>query len=115
MGEGQRFEAEYNDSVKEGTKPLAWGYGKTLARSLRQKSFREYAKGNRAGAIAGFEKILNIYRQINDLKGQVPVLFSLGLLHEESGNVQKGQEFFRQVLSINPDHIQAQEKVQPIN
>ena len=38
MGEGQRFEAEYNDSVKEGTEPLAWGYGKTLARSLRQKS-----------------------------------------------------------------------------
>jgi tetratricopeptide (TPR) repeat protein len=67
------------------------------------------------GAIAGFENILNIYRQINDVKGQVPVLFSLGLLHEESGNVQKGQEFFRQVLSINPDHIQAQEKVQPIN
>ena len=115
MGEGQRFEAEYNDSVKEGTKPLAWGYGKTLARSLRQKSFREYAKGNKMGAIAGFENILNIYRQINDVKGQVPVLFSLGLLHEESGNVQKGQEFFRQVLSINPDHIQAQEKVQPIN
>jgi len=115
MGEGQRFEAEYNDSVKEGTKLLAWGYGKTLARSLRQKSFREYAKGNKMGAIAGFENILNIYRQINDVKGQVPVLFSLGLLHEESGNVQKGQDFFRQVLSINPDHIQAQGKVPPIN
>ena len=57
MDEGQRFEAEYNDSVKEGTGPLAWGYGKALARSLRQKSFREYAKGNRTGAIAGFEKI----------------------------------------------------------
>ena len=113
MGKGQQFETEYNDSVKEG--PLAWGYGKTLARSLRQKSFGEYAKGNRTGAIAGFEKILNIYREINDMKGQVPILFSLGLLHEESGNVQKSQDFFRQVLSINPDHIQAREKVQPLN
>jgi predicted TPR repeat methyltransferase len=49
------------------------------------------------------------------VKGQVPILFSLGLLHEESGNVQKSQDFFRQVLSINPDHIQAREKVQPLN
>ena len=115
MGEGQRFEAEYNDLVKEGTEALVWGYGKTLARSLRQKSFREYAKGNTTGAIAGFEKILDIYRQINDVKGQVPALFSLGLLHEESGNVQRSQEFFKQVLSINPDHIQAREKVRPMN
>ena len=92
-----------------------WGYGKTLARSLRQKSFREYAKGNTTGAIAGFEKILDIYRQFNDVKGQVPALFSLGLLHEESGNVQRSQEFFKQVLSINPDHIQAREKVRPMN
>ena len=80
MGEGQRFEAEYNDLVKEGTEALVWGYGKTLARSLRQKSFREYAKGNTTGAIAGFEKILDIYRQINDVKGQVPALF-LSLIH----------------------------------
>ena len=55
MGEGQRFKTEYNDLVKEGTEALAWGYGKTLARSLRQKSFREYAKGNTTGAIAGFD------------------------------------------------------------
>ena len=64
--------------------------------------------------IAG-EKILDIYRQINDVKGQVPALFSLGLLHEESGNVQRSQEFFKQVLSINPGHIQAREKVRPMN
>ena len=113
MGNGQRFEAEYNDSVKGG--PLAWGYGKTLARSLRQKSFGDYAKGNKAGAIAGFEKILDIHREIDDVKGQVPILFSLGLLHEESGNAQKSQDFFRQVLSINPDHIQAKEKIKPMN
>ncbi len=113
MGEGQRFEAEYNDSLKEG--PLAWGYGKVLARSMRQNAFRDYDKGNLTGAIAGFEKMLNIYRQIDDVNGQVPALFSLGLLHEENGDVQRSQEFFRQVLSINPDHIQAREKIKSVN
>lgn len=116
MGEGQRFEAEYNDFVKDAAaEPMAWGYGKVLARSLRQKSFREYAAGNRAEAITSFEKILKIYEQINDVKGQVPALFSLGLLYEEAGNVQKAREFFRRVLSINPGHIQAREKVRPLN
>lgn len=113
MGEGQRFEAEFNDSLEEGT--LAWGYGKALARSVRQNAFRDYGKGNLTGAIAGFEKMLNIYRQIDDVNGQVPALFSLGLLHEEQGDVQKGQEFFRQVLSINPDHIQAREKIKSMD
>lgn len=115
MGEGERFEAEYQESLKGGPEPLAWGYGKALARSIRQNSFRDYNQGNLAGAIAGFEKMLKISRQIGDVNGQVPALFSLGLLHEESGDVQKGQEFFRQVLSINPDHIQAREKIKPGN
>ncbi len=113
MGEGHRFEEEYLDSLKEGSG--AWGYGKVLARTIRQKAFNDYDKGNLVKAIAGFEKILNIYRQINDVDGQVPALFSLGLLHEENGDVQKGQEFFRKVLSINPEHIQAREKVTPKN
>ena len=86
-----------------------------MSRSLRQKSFGEYAKGNIAGAITGFEKILNINQKIGNVKGQVPVLFSLGLLYEEGGDIQKSQEFFRQVLAINPDHIQAREKIKPQN
>ncbi len=113
MGEEQRFEEEYKDSLKEGV--ASWGYGKVLARSLRQNAFTDYDKGNLAGAIVGFEKMLKIYQQIDDVNGQVPALFSLGLLQEESGNVQKGQEFFRQVLSINPNHIQAREKIRPEN
>ncbi len=111
MGEGQRFEAEYNDLVaKEGS---AWGYGKTLARSIRQQAFSEYGEGNKA--IAGFEKILSIYRQIDDVMGQVPTLFALGLLYEESGDTLKSQDFFKQVLAINPDHIQAREKIKAID
>jgi tetratricopeptide (TPR) repeat protein len=111
MGEEQRFEEEYENSLKEGIKP--WGYGKVLARSLRQKAFGDYDKGDLDGAIASFEKMLKIYQQIDDVNGEVPALFSLGILYEESGNVQKGQEFFKRVLSINPNHIQAREKIGP--
>ncbi len=113
MGEGSRFEEEFKENLnnREGS----WGYGKVLARFIRQESFREYAKGNITSAIAGFEKILNIYQQTEDVKGQVPALFSLGLLHEESGNSQKSQEFFRQLLAINPDHKQARDKIKPLN
>lgn len=110
MGEAQRFEEEYRAVLKEGGGEL-WGYGKVLARSLRQKAFSDYNKGDLAKTIATFEKILNIYQQIDDINGQVPALFSLGLLHEENGEAQKGQEFFMRVLSINPNHIQAREKV----
>jgi tetratricopeptide (TPR) repeat protein len=111
MGEEQRFEEEYESSLKEGIKP--WGYGKVIARSLRQKAFSDYDKGDLFGAIASFEKMLKVYQQIDDVNGEVPALFSLGILYEESGNVQKGQEFFKRVLSINPNHIQAREKIGP--
>jgi tetratricopeptide (TPR) repeat protein len=113
MGEDQRFEKEYKDSLKEGVE--SWGYGKVIARSLRQNAFSNYDKGDLAGAIASFKKMLKIYQQIDDVNGQVPALFSLGLLHEESGDAQKGQEFFKRVLSINPNHIQAREKIRTVN
>ena len=113
MGEEQRFEEEYKSSLKEGVE--SWGYGKVLARSLRQKAFSDYDKGDLAGAIGSFKKMLKIYQQIDDINGQVPALFSLGILHEESGDAQKGQEFFKRVLSINPNHIQAREKIRPEN
>jgi tetratricopeptide (TPR) repeat protein len=111
MGEEQRFEEEYESSLKQGIK--TWGYGKVLARSLRQKAFSNYDKGDLVGAIYSFEKILKVYQQIGDVNGEVPALFSLGILYEESGNVQKGHEFFKRVLSINPNHIQAREKIGP--
>lgn len=111
LGEEQRFEAEFNKILQADGKKAAWGYGKVLARTMRQKAFREYGKDNLAGAISGFEQILDIYIRLDDLKGQVPILFSLGLLHEEDGDVQKGREYFGQVLAINPDHIQAREKM----
>jgi len=45
----------------------------------------------------------------------VPVYFSLGLLHEEKGNIKKSQEYFTRVLSINPNHIQARDKIKTSN
>ncbi|MDG1928186.1 MAG: tetratricopeptide repeat protein [Nitrospinaceae bacterium] len=35
----------------------------------------------------------------------------MGLLYEEKGNIKKAQEYFARVLSINPNHIQAKDKI----
>ena len=113
MGKEEKFREEYIFSLKKGVE--SWGYGKVLARSLRQKAFRDYDNGDLSGAIVSFKKMLKIYQQIDDVNGQVPTLFSLGILYEESGNFQKGQEFFKHVLSINPSHIQAREKIKTPN
>jgi len=97
--------------LKNDSKKLAWAYGKTLVRVIRQKAFRSYSEGDLDNAIFGFEDMLNIYQEIGDIKGQVPAFFSLGLLHEEKGNAQKAQDYFARVLAINPNHIQARDKV----
>ena len=55
--------------------------------------------------------MLKIYQEIEDVNGQVPALFSLGLLNEEKVNVQKAQNYFAQVLAINPNHIQARDRI----
>ena len=58
---------------------------------------------------------LKIYLEIEDIKGQVPALFSLGLLQEEKGNAQKAQEYFSRVLAINPNHIQARDMIKNVH
>ena len=95
--------------------PEKWGYGKTLARVIRQRAFGSYSKGDLDNAILGFENMLEIYEEIGDVNGQVPALFSLGLLNEEKGDVQKAQNYFIQVLAINPNHIQARSKIKPLD
>jgi tetratricopeptide (TPR) repeat protein len=109
MGEPDRFANEYKNLQQKNSKQ--WGYGKTLVRVIRQRAFGSYSKGNLDDAILGFEDMLKIYQEIGDVKGQVPALFSLGLLNEEKGNVQKAQKYFSQVLAINPNHIQARDKI----
>jgi tetratricopeptide (TPR) repeat protein len=113
MGEPDRFENEYKNLPQQN--PEQWGYGKTLVRVIRQRAFGSYSKGDLDNTILGFEDMLKIYREIGDVNGQVPALFSLGLLNEEKGNVQKSQSYFTQVLAINPNHIQAKDKIKSLD
>jgi len=115
MGDLDRFENEYKKLLERKSKQRALTYGKVLARVIRQKAFGFYSKGELDNTIIGFEEMLKIYQEIDDIKGQVPVFFSLGLLHEERGNVKKAQEYFTRVLSINPNHIQAKDKLKTSN
>jgi tetratricopeptide (TPR) repeat protein len=113
MGKPDRFANEYKNMQKQN--PEKWGYGKTLTRVIRQKAFGSYSKGNLDSAILRFEYMLKIYQEIGDVNGQVPALFSLGLLNEEKGDVQKAQNYFTRVLAINPNHIQARGKIKPLD
>jgi tetratricopeptide (TPR) repeat protein len=113
MGKPDRFANEYKNTQQQN--PEKWGYGKTLARVIRQRAFGSYSKGDLDNAILGFEEMLKIYQEIGDVNGQVPALFSLGLLNEEKGDVQKAQNYFIQVLAINPNHIQAGSKIKPLD
>jgi len=115
MGELDRFANEYKKLLQRKSKQRALTYGKVLARVIRQKAFGFYSKGELDNTILGFEEMLKIYQEIDNIKGQVPVFFSLGLLHEEKGNIQKAQEYFTRVLSINPNHIQAKDKIKTSN
>ncbi len=115
MGEPNRFRHEYKGLLEKNSNKLAWAYGKTLVRVIRQKAFGYYSKGDLDSAILGFEDMLRIYQEIEDIKGQVPALFSLGLLQEEKGNAQKAQEYFARVLAINPNHIQARDMIKNVH
>jgi tetratricopeptide (TPR) repeat protein len=113
MGRPDRFESEYMNTQQQNSEK--WGYGKVLTRVIRQRAFGFYSKGDLDNAILGFEDMLKIYEEIGDVNGQVPALFSLGLLNEEKGDVKKAQNYFTQVLAINPNHIQARGKIKPLN
>jgi len=113
MGEPDQFKNEYKKLLQQNFKQLAWTYGKVLVRVIRQRAFAFYSKGELDKAILGFEKMAKIYQEIGDTKGEVPAYFSLGLLYEEKGNAKKAEKYFKRVLAINPNHIQAQDKIKP--
>ena len=58
--------------------------------------------------------MVDIYKEINYLPGKVQSLFSLGLLYDEVGNAQNAIKKFSEVLSINPRHLQARDKLKEI-
>jgi len=111
MGENGLFFAEFEKYVLRGPRKMAVGYGKAIARKLRQKGFAVYSKGNLDEALKQFQEMVEIYRKIDYKPGLVPGLFSLGLLLEEKGEPSLALEKYKQLLKINPNHIQAREKI----
>ena len=103
--------ADFEYYLEQGASEVANAYGKAVARSLRQKSFQLYAQGQLDGAIDRFEEMETVYKKIGHTSGLVPVYFSLGLLYEEKGDTQKAENFFNRVLTINPQHLQAKDRL----
>jgi|TARA_B110000467_G_C18243185_1_gene435893 tetratricopeptide (TPR) repeat protein len=111
MGKENTFIEEYEESVKQGLKDVSTGYGKAYATSLRQQGFKSFSEGKPEKSIQQFEKIIEIYRDIKHPGGELAGLFALGLLHEEFGGQNKAFDIYREILKINPDHIQARERL----
>lgn len=109
-GKTEKFEEEYRYLLKEGFLIKAKGFGLVLAQQLRQKSFGQYAGGKIDESIHTIGEMLNIYREVDHQPGIVAGLFSLAVLYEEQGKSDLALEKYREVLKINPQHIQAREK-----
>ncbi len=107
-----RFEKEYREYLARPDKTRATGYGKVLARSYRQKGFGLYNQGRIGDSLSSLEKMTEIYREIGHTPGLVAGLFSRALLLEESGQENQALELYRKILEINPNHIQARQKVE---
>ena len=111
MGDSDLILADFEYYLGQGVSEVASAYGKAVARSLRQKSFQLYAQGQLDGAIDRFEEMETVYKKIGHTSGLVPVYFSLGLLYEEKGETSQAKIFFDRVLTINPQHIQAKDRL----
>jgi tetratricopeptide (TPR) repeat protein len=111
MGQAGLFIADYQRYVKEGPRLVAQGYGRLIARTLRQESFKNYSQGNLDKAIEKFGEIVVIFEETGYRAGLVPIFFGLAVLHEEKGDEKTAQKYFKEVLAINPNHIQARGKI----
>ena len=111
MGDPELIIADYNFYLGKDDPDVIKGYGMAVSRRMRQISFRLYSKGHLNEAILKWIEIERIYKKINHQTGLVPVYFSLGLLNEEKGDSQNAKRYFNQVLTLNPLHIQAKERL----
>jgi tetratricopeptide (TPR) repeat protein len=111
MGKGDLFESEYEAAVKDGG-DTATGYGKAFATYLRQQGFKYFSQGKVERSVKAFEKVVEVYRAIQHPGGELAGLFGLGSLYEELGNEEKAFELYREILKINPNHIQAKQKLE---
>ena len=113
-GKPDHFEKEYRHLLGEGLSTQAKGYGLILAQQLRQKSFKSYVDGNISETFNAMRAMLDLYREVNHEPGIVAGLFSLAVLYEEQGNVDLALEKYQEVLKINPQHIQARQKLRAL-
>lgn len=113
-GKPDKFEEEYRHLLAEGFPAKAKVYGLVLAQQLRQKSFKMYVEGKIDETINMIVSMLDLYREINHEPGIVAGLFSLAVLYEEQGKAELALEKYREVLKINPRHIQAREKLRSL-
>jgi tetratricopeptide (TPR) repeat protein len=111
MGSAGLFIADYKRYIKDGPRLVAQGYGRLIAKTLRQESFKHYSEGNLNDAVRKFEEIVIIYKETGYRAGLVPIYFGLAVLHEELGDAEDAQKYLKEVLSINPNHLQAREKM----
>ena len=109
-GRPGKFEEEYRHLLAKGFPAHAKRYGLVLAQQLRQKSFKLYFDGKIDETIETMRDMLDLYREINHEPGIVAGFFSLAVLYEEQGKIELALEKYREVLKINPQHIQAREK-----
>jgi tetratricopeptide (TPR) repeat protein len=113
-GQPDQFEKEYRQLLADKNLVNAKGYGLILAQKLRQKSFKLYAEGKVDESIEAIIGMLDFYREINHKPGIVAGLFSLAVLYEEQGKAKLSLEKYREVLKINPQHIQALERMKSL-
>ncbi len=114
MNQSAQFMEEFESAKKEKSKVKMLGYGRAYASVLRQEGFGLYEKGDIPGALDKMNAMLTVYRDVGHRTGEVSALFSLALLEEESGKIEQAVNHYKTLLKINPDHIQARDRLDKI-
>lgn len=114
MGQSETFLKEFEEAKAQNTRVNILGYGRAYAAHLRQEGFKAYEAGQIDQTINQMTKMLEVYREIGHVTGEVSSLFSLALLEEEKGKKEAAIGHYRSLLKINPDHIQARERIQQL-
>ncbi|QPJ63512.1 MAG: tetratricopeptide repeat protein [Candidatus Nitronauta litoralis] len=114
MGKEETFLKEFEAAKAQKSRANTLGYGRAYAAYLRQEGFKAYGAGNVNKTFEQMTAMLKVYQDIKHPTGEVSALFSLALLEEERGQKNAALEHYRKLLKINPDHIQARERIKEI-
>ncbi len=114
MGQEETFLKEFAAAKSQKSRANTLGYGRAYAAFLRQEGFRAYEAGKMDKTLEHMTSMLKVYQDIKHPTGEVSALFSLALLEEERDQKNAALEHYRSLLKINPDHIQARERIKEI-